>query len=555
MNSIFYLLFLYFVFKINAEPLVKISKGILDGTTEISKNGRKYSAFLGIRYAKAPVGNLRFQNPEASEAWIGIRPAKTFGNICPQKDGRRSVVGDEDCLFLNVFTPKLEFNSLPSDTNALLPVMFFIHGGGFILGSSNIYGAQYFLDKNVILVTINYRLGMLGFLTTGDLVAPGNFGLKDQVLALKWVQENIKSFGGDPTKVTIFGQSAGGVSVNLHAFSPASTGLFSAYIIHSGVALTPLGFQTREKSLSYLRRVSPKVLCISRNTRNLVACLRRKSVASLVNIDSGPNPLNWLPTDEMDNDDAFLTDTPKNLMNNNATKDLPFMSGAVADEGLLITQALYSNDLLYNLFKLNTNHLIDYMNRRYYETESSRRFRNEVTRFYFNGSILTSTKADYLDSLTRFIGDGLFLHPQVRMIEKVTPVNRNPNYFYNFAYRGSMSITMMDGNQANIGVDHGDDALYLFPVTINNFRITHLNFTTNDDYVSKLMIDLWTSFATNRVPVSSVLTNSNLWSPYTIQNPVHIQIGNIRNNKDPSVTLSNNYYTQRMNFWRNNAPL
>lgn len=117
-----------------------------------------------------------------------------------------------------------------------------------------------------------------------------------------------------------------------------------------------MGFQTREKSLSYLRRVSLKVLCISRNTRNLVACLRGKSVASLLNLDVGPDLLNWLPTNEMENDDAFLTDTPKNLVNNNAMKDLPFISGAVADEGLLITQSwqfilIYSNQKFICSFK------------------------------------------------------------------------------------------------------------------------------------------------------------------------------------------------------------
>lgn len=102
--------------------------------------------------------------------------------------------------------------------------MFWIHGGGFTTGSSNMFGAEYFLDKNVILVTINYRLGILGFTTTGDLEAPGNYGMKDQVLALKWVQQNIKSFGGDPQKVTIFGVSAGGASAGYHAISQASTG-------------------------------------------------------------------------------------------------------------------------------------------------------------------------------------------------------------------------------------------------------------------------------------------------------------------------------------------
>ena len=108
----------------------------------------------------------------------------------------------------------------------LLPVMVWIHGGFFLKGSSNStkYGPDYLLDKDIVYVSLNYRLGVLGFFSTGDSVAPGNFGLKDQVLALKWVQKNIKAFGGDPRKVTIFGQSAGGISVGLHALSDASNG-------------------------------------------------------------------------------------------------------------------------------------------------------------------------------------------------------------------------------------------------------------------------------------------------------------------------------------------
>ena len=104
--------------------------------------------------------------------------------------------------------------------------MVWIHGGGFEFGSSSpfVYGPNYLLDKDIVLVTFNYRLGILGFLTTGDLVAPGNFGLKDQVLALKWVQKNIQVFGGDPNRVTLFGQSAGGASVSLHVLSDASNG-------------------------------------------------------------------------------------------------------------------------------------------------------------------------------------------------------------------------------------------------------------------------------------------------------------------------------------------
>jgi bile salt-stimulated lipase len=141
-------------------------------------------------------------------------------------------IGTEDCLILNVYTPL-------NKPNRLLPVMIFIHGGGFFQRSASpaIYGPEYLIKKDVILVTINYRLNVQGFLCLGIKEAPGNAGLKDQVAALKWVQRNVRAFGGDPDNVTLFGESAGGSSVSYHVLSPMSKGLFHKAIIQSGSSL------------------------------------------------------------------------------------------------------------------------------------------------------------------------------------------------------------------------------------------------------------------------------------------------------------------------------
>lgn len=176
--------------------------------------------------------------------------------MCPQIDmigsSHSEIHGDEDCLYLNVFTPKVRnsirdalkkmgrifkinlhvFQLLDGDNAGcqrnLLPVMFSIPGGAFLTGSSNthLYNPRFLLEKDVILVTTNYRLGILGFLSTGDSASPGNYGLKDIVLALKWVKKNIRAFGGDPERVTIFGESAGGAAVDLLALSDATSGTF-----------------------------------------------------------------------------------------------------------------------------------------------------------------------------------------------------------------------------------------------------------------------------------------------------------------------------------------
>ncbi|XP_033229589.1 venom carboxylesterase-6-like [Belonocnema kinseyi] len=260
--------------------------------------------------------------------------------MCIQIDENDKIVGAEDCLYLNVYTPLLEFES-PLTNKNLVPVMVWIHGGGFNWGSSNQYGAKYLLDKDVILVTVNYRLGMFGFFSTGDSVAPGNFGMKDQVLAMKWVKKYIKHFGGDSNQVTLFGESCGGASVALHAISKASTGLFQKYFIQSGSNLFPSAYQKRSNFIDYARRISTLVQCPWITSNGLLNCLRKKSLEillktiSIFRTDLTPF-VSWTPTDEPDSEDAFLTDSPRNLIANNQTKNLPFISGVVSDEGLII---------------------------------------------------------------------------------------------------------------------------------------------------------------------------------------------------------------------------
>jgi para-nitrobenzyl esterase len=201
-------------------------------------------SFSGVPYARAPVGSLRWRPPLPPESWDTIRDASTFGAIAPQpaalpgitspSDPDASEPQSEDCLFLNVWTPDL-------DPERRRPVMVFIHGGGFTSGSGSVFlyrGGNLVRNGDAVVVTINYRLGALGFLGHRQLADPdglvGNWGMQDQVAALAWVRENIAAFGGDPDNVSIFGESAGGFSVAALLGCPAARGLFRRAIVQSG---------------------------------------------------------------------------------------------------------------------------------------------------------------------------------------------------------------------------------------------------------------------------------------------------------------------------------
>jgi para-nitrobenzyl esterase len=220
--------------KASADSLtVETAQGKVRGKTI---NSGKVKAFLGLPYAAPPVGDLRWKAPEPPAKWTGVRDATDFGAHCAQihlfddiafQDNGPS----EDCLFLNVYAPA------DASARSKLPVMFWIHGGSYAVGSSSEprHNGDYLPTKGVVLVTINYRLGVFGFLATGDLAreskgAAGNYGLMDMVAALEWVKANIKNFGGDADNVTIFGESAGSDSVCILMASPAARGLFQKAI-------------------------------------------------------------------------------------------------------------------------------------------------------------------------------------------------------------------------------------------------------------------------------------------------------------------------------------
>ena len=256
----------------------------------------KVLKFLGIPYAAAPVGSLRWQPPQPHARWHAPIDATRFGHHCPQLAdpvGGNQASVTEDCLFLNVYTP----SHIDHGKGKRLPVMVFIHGGGLYQGESDDYDPTALVeDGDVIVVTVNYRLGILGFLTHPALTAEsphhssGNYGLMDQQFALQWVQRNSANFDGDPDNVTIFGESAGGLSVHSNLASPTAAGLFHKAIAESGAySLTQPPLATAEAGGTAFASVAG---CSSQTT----ACLRALPVTTILAVQGIVFPGGFVPT-------------------------------------------------------------------------------------------------------------------------------------------------------------------------------------------------------------------------------------------------------------------
>ncbi|KAK5641148.1 hypothetical protein RI129_009695 [Pyrocoelia pectoralis] len=459
-------------------PLVATPYGKIAGTYETSYSERKFAQFLSVPYAKPPVGDLRFEEPQDIEAWSGVWVAN-FTTQCVQLKHSKTggvVTGQEDCLYLNIYVPQ-------TDRNEPMDVIFDIHGGGFNFGSSTSYsGPHYLMDRDIVFVTPNYRLGVFGFLSTEDEVVPGNTGMKDQTKALQWVKNNIKYFGGNPDSITLSGLSAGGASVHLHFLSPLSKGLFKGGISLSGTALCPWVFQ--EFPLQRAREIGSAVGCTQDSTLSLVTCLKQRSVTQV--LESVRTQRVWMYNPfspfgvvvERYGKRPFLPEHPFKLLQDGKIHDLPWLTSLVKHEGLYPVADFSEDESLLELEK-RWDELLPYI--MHYDQTVPRTLMTDVSKkikdFYFHGEPLTKQKSLRLQ----------------------TPANLSPTFYYYFSYvsESVFSFTQFLGIPANkrLGVSHGDALAFIF----HNYTALS-KYTQKDERMKNILLDIWTSFAKTGTP-------------------------------------------------------
>ncbi|XP_001491878.1 liver carboxylesterase-like isoform X1 [Equus przewalskii] len=274
----------------SSPPVVDTAQGkVLGKHVSLEGFAQPVAVFLGVPFAKPPLGSLRFAPPQPADPWPFVKNTTSYPPMCSQDAVMGQMLSDlvtnrkekialkfsEDCLYLNIYTPA------DLTKKSRLPVMVWIHGGGLVVGGASTYdGLPLSAYENVVVVTIQYRLGIWGFFSTGDEHSPGNWGHLDQVAALKWVQENIANFGGNPGSVTIFGESAGGESVSVLMLSPLAKNLFHRAISESGVALTTAVCKKDSKAAA--QKIAVFSGCKTTTSAVIVHCLRQKTEDELL---------------------------------------------------------------------------------------------------------------------------------------------------------------------------------------------------------------------------------------------------------------------------------
>ncbi|XP_063924662.1 esterase FE4-like [Zophobas morio] len=502
---------------------------ILGSTALKSRLGRTIYSFRGIRYAEAPINSLRFQPPVPTGKWSGVYNATVDGPACPQvqQDGV-TIPTSEDCLFLNIYTTKP-----PSVKNTnKLPVLVFIHGGAYVSGTarSDMVGPRFLLDQDIVLATLNYRIGALGFLSLGKDV-PGNNGLKDQVVALQWIKKYIHAFGGDPNSITLSGSSVGGGSVNYHLLSPMSRGLFHRAIFSCYSAENP-----REMSLNgchVAQKQARFVGCPDDTPGRILDCLRTKSAEEIVKtlprfLEFGKNPLlTYTPVIEKDyGQQRFIIEHPVKSIVNNNFQELPVLVGVTQNEFAFQTLNLILNKTLRQ--ELNTNFekwapvIFGYER----HTEKSKNISRTIRQFYLGDGRLTLLS---LIPLGEAFADGITGFAVNRAVDLISNKSSCSVYYYKFTYQKTNAF----------GVFHAEDILYLFDVPIQN-RIY-------DSKMIEIMTSLWTNFAKHADPneKSSVYP---IWRPYNVDTKLYLDIGQ-------ELVLRNHLFEERYALWRRLFPV
>ncbi|KAJ0183516.1 hypothetical protein K1T71_001492 [Dendrolimus kikuchii] len=524
---------------------LELDEGVLEGEIlEISTGGQTYNSFKGIPYAAPPVGNLRFKAPEPPLKWKGVRSAKKHGSQCVQRSffGDNVKFGSEDCLFLNVYTPNL----IP---NKSMAVIIYIHGGGYTEGSgdSDILGPDFLMQYDIVLVTINYRLGPLGFLGLDTIEVPGNAGLKDQIAAMRWVKKYIAKFGGDPDNVTLMGQNAGGAAVSLHTVSQMSNGLFKRAIIISGSFLNDYAIAREPRKRAFI--LGRKLGLDTNNVTELYVYLQKADLEKMFkanpDILMGDEDLAKLHVicyygpvvEKKVGGEQFLTESPEVLERSGKVNQVDIIIGHTNLEALYI-DAILEKDIL-ELYPIYQSLLVSVKVRRIVDPFKALELSDQVRDYYFGNKTISSKT---MNAIINFDTDNHYVYDIYRLLIAFPENIGTKKYSYTFSYHSSRNIFSRPGRKYNLtGAAHTDDLQYIFDRKTDG--LSPVNKSSDAYRVIKRQCQLFTNFAkySNPTPDTSLGVT---WQPYTADSRNEMIMGE---NLEPTVISFEGSF---LGFWK-----
>jgi para-nitrobenzyl esterase len=459
--------------------------------------------YKGIPFAAPPVGDLRWRAPQPVESWDGVRECLDYSAACPQPDasqltGWKARELSEDCLYLNVWTPA-------ERTDDKLPVMMWIHGGGFTIGSgsTDVYNGRELAHRGVVVVTINRRLGPLGFFAHPQLIEEaketgepvGNYGFLDKIAALQWIRDNIGAFGGDPGRVTIFGESGGARSVAHLMVSPFAKGLFHRAILQSS------SLYRVNRHLTEPRYGQPSMLAIAEKTAELLGCHEADDPLKAMRARSADEVLEAgfaaLGTTALGNDlspvvdGRVLPDNPTDLLEAGRQHDVPLIAGTNANEGTMFIQSM----------PLDDTQAIRAIIRLAYPDHA-----DEILELF-----PVDSPAEAREAMDRIIGETLFtsaIRSTLRAMERV------PSKAYQYYF----TRVRPDERGKLLGAAHGDDIRFVF----DNLDMGGRPVTDADRALAGKMADAWVRFAATGDPNGPGLPE---WPPYDSIDEPYLEFG------------------------------
>ncbi|XP_008047052.1 neuroligin-3 isoform X3 [Carlito syrichta] len=521
--------------------------------------------YLGVPYAAPPIGEKRFLPPEPPPSWSGIRNATHFPPVCPQNihtavpevmlpvwfTANLDIVAtyiqepNEDCLYLNVYVPTED----DIRDSGAKPVMVYIHGGSYMEGTGNmIDGSVLASYGNVIVITLNYRVGVLGFLSTGDQAAKGNYGLLDQIQALRWVSENIAFFGGDPRRITVFGSGIGASCVSLLTLSHHSEGLFQRAIIQSGSALS--SWAVNYQPVKYTSLLADKVGCNVLDTVDMVDCLRQKSAKELVEQDIQPARYHVAFGPVIDGD--VIPDDPEILMEQGEFLNYDIMLGVNQGEGLKFVEGVVDPEdgVSGTDFDYSVSNFVDNL----YGYPEGKDTLRETIKFMYTDWADRDNPETRRKTLVALFTDHQWVEPSVVTADLHARYG-SPTYFYAF-YHHCQSLMKPAWSDAA----HGDEVPYVFGVPmVGPTDLFPCNFSKNDVMLSAVVMTYWTNFAKTGDPNKPVPQDTKFihtkanrfeevaWSKYNPRDQLYLHIG-----LKPRVR--DHYRATKVAFWKHLVP-